>query len=339
MGPKKLVAGKNPALPKRAVFVPRKNTPKDIRDAQEILLQGDPNFVWRQQRWANFKLFCVLNRFHPLADFFRAIPTYTAQHRSHGTSPTSIKTYLKVIRRVFDECTRPSHIFDNLMRSLNRQAAALAPRHAKDFDEKTLMAIVKSMHANGDLVASYVAFFCMTTGFRFADMSHMRFSWICWQTVQPDMVVLEVHITKTIKNPANFTHLRIPAAWIPEIGAAFLSNFRTWLRTSDPQETITGELDLVEYNATIKFHSPTGGGTSYSFRRNFMHRLLSRFTKNGKPEYKKCLEFSLHADEKMLKSAYERRASEVQQAADAAQGNQEEAEEDDDDEDEEDEED
>lgn len=314
---------------KKATFRPKESTAATLHLAQLIILRGDPNYLWRKRRWAAFVEFCGLNNFDPIGEFFLAIPTYAAQHEEHGTAPTSLLTYLRAIRRAYDELTRPEIAYEAVVRGMARAAALYVPRHARDFDVAVLTRIVTDMYEAGYQHHSFIAFTILSFGLRFSDLKEVQHQWVSWGMHDERLAIVEVHLAKNIKSTQGFTQLRVPLEWMPQAPSDFLSAFARWLRAG--VGSLAQEITLHDFNAWIKVHSPTGGGTSYSFRRNFMHRLLARLTnKNGIPNYKECAKYSLHHDEKMLKSAYEKRISEIPTASPAQADDEEDEEEEED---------
>jgi hypothetical protein len=51
--------------------------------------------------------------------------------------------------------------------------------------------------------------------------------------------------------------------------------------------------------------------TTYSFRRNFMHRILQRCTINGEVDYAQAMRYTIHEQESTLRARYERHVSDT----------------------------
>ena len=215
-----------------------------------------------------------------------------------------------------------------MFRGISRIAATTLIRHAKDFDVATLSEMIRSMHESGEPHESFVVFIILATGLRFADLSEMRFGWMDWAgKARKEHVSLEIHLAKNIKSPNKLRQLCIPMAWIPAMPFAWKEDFEKWLE-SPVDKVVTHGLSLDDINVAIKCSSNSGGGTSYSFRRNFIHRIIQQHSKRrGPPNYEECLKFPLHHN--MLRAVYDRKFSDKRSNAPAeSDGDDEEDEED-----------
>jgi len=170
-------------------------------------------------------------------------------------------------------------------------------KHACDYTLEQLMDALRKFR---NPLVMKAAWLILSIGLRHEDLAELCGKNMYWTTIETVMV--DVNFAKQRRTRSETTVIHLPTSWLP----AFVltqESFATGKRLVCPHTTT--QLVNEELQRTLP------QATTYSLRRNFIHRVLEK-TKSQETnvyDFKTACKYTLHFDEKSLKAYYQKKAA------------------------------
>jgi integrase len=283
----------------------------------------------QMRRWKDFKLFAGANGLDEERDLVETMVLFVAAHRLDTIVATRWSTLGNYLRQIIAHTERASSISyqqrqaaTKILSYVDRMHAASDTNHATDMTYEELLRLCIAME---DGVVRVGALMMLFTGLRAQDLSQLTRRQVL---ITDKSFRVEIRLAKKRGIRLHRTELTVPIAWLRSDcdKEAFKTGMRaieeTLAATSPtalifPQEgstslasAINEAFKVVQKQKKKGKISAAGSVTSYSLRRNFVHRTIERFTdESGVIDWDKVTAMTLHFDEATVKAYYQRHAS------------------------------
>lgn len=251
------------------------------------------------KRFDEFKEFCHHNGLTPVSE--NLIP-YAVAMEAAGLRPRTIRNYVWKVRHMVTHGAPPKGIFYRLLSAL---CAGADRRHAVDADDQTvgfLLDELKGVHH----LPYFAAVFMAVTGFRFRDLTHLRFDHIRWDSRG---LCIDVRFSKNIRSEIHRKELVIPSSLMPKGPLeTHVLTLRNWLSCAQPIPTfLPTHVELGDFNRLLRGAVPTDQRaiTSYTLRRFAFHRFIAACRgKEGLVDWAQVARFTLHNNPAVAQAFY-----------------------------------
>lgn len=246
-----------------------------------------------RRHFVDFQDFCNINALSLSADSFAS---YAAVLLHHDMDPGSVITRQK---NVMSEIRRGGVItWANVKKELGIQKARLGRRHARDAPISTLAA---ALDVCPSCVFRQHLLVIMLCGARNADLEEQNDdTWKLAVTQGVARISMEVMVAKQRRLPQDHTTLTLSGRLIPweELSEGLRRDALRW-RPSVGRASTAKLLSWMKKQPSIK------GFTTYTFRRNYVHRMITAFSgEDDLVQWKSVTEKTLHFSEKTVKASY-----------------------------------
>jgi hypothetical protein len=331
MAPKKAPAAAA-ATTKRArePFQPVEIAQGDREAVNDMLLKGEPGYPARARLWTRFfDKYIEVNAGHrnvpdaetvmrddELYAFFEIVMiTQMRRAEELGFDPivnSSIETYIRTLRRHRQEKLHPNKSCAEACRKcLSKERCHVKINHAVDMPDDMLVEIAEAMLLSENPTLGVMAAIQLSLGIRHADGCKILRRDLIWRSTEGN-IVCDVTEAKNIQSPSDTQRLVIPQKLRPIFSEPMEAATVAYLE-EDPDVPLY-TIDLDTYNKAIKAASPHGIGTSYTFRRNYIKRVLeSTELEANEPDFKAAVRYTLHHDVKSLKAHYTTKVYELKE--------------------------
>lgn len=254
---------------------------------------------------------CALNNFleksEEAATIFRYCSCLSTPRLHEGAmrfmDPGSVLTTIRNLRN--EQRRRKS--FEGITHAMVKShyqalKAKLGSSHAPDADMATLVKALQDAPPDTEGVQLSIM---LLTGSRNADIE--GFGDIRFSRSESDWTILaDVVCSKTRKTPDETTLLTLKGP------TCFFNSFSPAQQRRMMSFKTDDFVDTPELLRWMKQHDSTKVFTTYSFRRCYIHNILSAFTSvvNGSINWEAVLQYTLHFSEKTVKSVYAKKAGE-----------------------------
>ena len=251
--------------------------------------------------YVKFCTFCTINTLDPKLP--ASILKYMACNLQAGMDPGSLLTMLRYIESEDHNVEMPDQITNRAIRGyLRLQKTKKGSRHAKDADVHVLIA---SLEACPSCEYRTQLALILLVGLRNADLEGTGARRIR-ENDTPPKILFDVIVSKQRKRPEEKVLLRIqgPLCKAGLFSQGLLRDMKRWR----PQlfRPVALVLPWMKTQPSLRMFS------TYTFRRNYVHRVLEEFTEvDGTVDWEKVTQYTLHFSEKVVKSVYAKTAEEL----------------------------
>jgi integrase len=292
---------------------------------ERLLIEGYPADKRHRSVVDQYTQYCGVNA--RATDAADSLGRFGAARLRQGLVPNGIRSTMASLLRAL----KPPSTTQIILRALARRGLASRVNHARDLSPDEIVELLQAMWDQGFQEEAIAAYFMWITGLRFETIQEVR-----WVDLIFRKGVFQVDISKskTIQAQRSQTTWSIAVQLIPAGPVAVVNEFAERAsRTSTCLELALGAFSRDHLNKVVKQvaystsivmegnEGPARVPTSYTFRRSAMHRFLEHCRgEDGVIDWKKATTLTLHHSEKVLKSAYAQRASDVRALEDTIDG-------------------
>jgi hypothetical protein len=254
------------------------------------------------QAFEDFISYCRLNELS--TDDPASMLQYGCSLQYYKLDPGTIRTRLKYILSEQRRRRLPSGVSQKMVFAhFGVMKVMKGTRRAEDADEETLIRFLNTMSSSPERTQLALM---MLTGQRNEDLNGTG----VMRIVSPSHVVFDVLITKTRSMPEERATLQLKNGLciFPELSASLQADIRSWAALTREARSVKPVGNVLR---VLRQAEPSSRFTSYTFRRQYIHKVIDHFTdrETGYVDWKKVTSFTLHFDEKIVKSVYARTAS------------------------------
>lgn len=272
-------------------YHPRSITRADATQGRLLQELVDAKSKEKNRILVDFERHCSLNKVPVRED---SVIGCLGSMRAQGLADSTLNTYgvniLEALRRKRDPLRG---LRGDVLKVLGERAARKPGKHA---DDHCFSLLLKSVMYFRPSIKTAAKLF-IVAGLRWKDVQSIEWA----GCLRNDCgLFVDIVITKQIRTPGERVTLHIPDEWIP----------KGFLDCIPSQGIVTNKSLSVMRTDMRKAGKQLGVKiTSYSYRRNFMHRAIHRFTVKGKTDWKAVREKTLHFKEATLKAFYAKHVS------------------------------
>lgn len=293
-----------PRRGRKPMFVPRRLTNADAVSVSAIRelakKKSETHLTVRRQ----FEEHCSLN--NELQTEEDKLLTFIGSMRNQGLLWSTITTRVGLLNDSLRRGTDVMICRKDILAICSAEAAKISSRHAEDYALDDLVHICN--HIECDFYRD-VAFCVLWLGVRVSDLNHQRVENF---NIDEDNIRFDVLFSKNRRQQKHAVTILIPRADLPPLPSSLLERLG---KTSGPvfemPVTATG---LNSFLLKVVQQTKCSGTppTSYSLRRNFIHRVIAEMTDEvGEVAWNRVMLRTGHMSANVLKSAYAKKAKDL----------------------------
>jgi hypothetical protein len=267
----------------------------------------------RTKAWHQYKTFCEINDLKLGSN--KSFALVASSMMCSNLKTTTINERLGLMEEGLHDALRTEKLDEDDREFVSRrdlkdyvafEAAKLKPRHARDHARKKLIQEIIQQPPGGMRFATACI---LQTGIRCADFEYLSVEQIY---ITSQSISVEVRVAKNRRKTGEITTVTINdtmSLWSPELIGVLLEDYplMTHGKRSTDQLFAVSSGEMIR--AMKQWNVPNA--TTYTLRRSYVHAVIAFATVNGVTNWQVVTQFTLHFDEKTVKSAYALHASDM----------------------------